>query len=1273
MYHVAVSGMRLRYPPPENPEDFEVFCLRLLRMLWNCSGLQVYGRRGHRQSGIDLLDTSGPEAKAAQCKHREERITVAEILDEIEKAKSFRPALARYAILTTAKRDPKAQSTVLTINQRHQEEGLFQVELYSWDDILELVNQLPDALVQQFYGESALVAPPHPLQPVLRVEIVGATAADSLDSDIDEAKRLIESHQHETARLFLDKMKARQWGNMGDWHKFRVLSNLAATFFGEGQFHKAAQLYLEAKDFQPNNEQALANEALAYHLLGNSAQAFDLATVLIARFPNAKRPLAIWINAAPESMSREVLEKNVPEHLKDDGEICLALAYRALASDELQTAERLAQKASQTIPEHPPVWLLLGQIQVRREYKRIASSADPFQEVDLALGRQVEQVFTKAIELARGQGSAVLVDAILERAELRHLLGDRAGREEDIQAARSLAPDRASVKKAYAGVLISRRDFTGAIDLLRAVKASEPDARVDPLLAATLRDRNQPGDLAEAAFLFSNVAKCDPHDSPGARRLAAKLALECLQLLRQGADALRLLEELPESLFSGCALAVLRGQLHLSAGDNDAASELASRALQLHKSTESAEETRSLALLLAGLGRHEEACLLWHQLRIPGRWNADSRGLLQCLSRLERHKEALEICREMREAGVEDESLREYELDLLERYDIPQAIRLLQDRISRHPDDRLSRLRLSLIGLRLDRPELASADPDSLPPVEAASARVGRAVVQVLQVGGRPDDALRYAYELLRRHFSDPDAHRAYISVLAPIGPPPNVPRPQEAGIGTAVAYVEEPHSEENWVVIEDSENPDISRNEYPPDHPLAQRLLGKRLGENFVLADATVRNRMATVRQVLSKYVFRFRDCMNQWQLRFPLSSGVESVTVVKRVGEREEYDLSVIEEFAERRQRQREEILSHYRSSILTLHVVGEQFSVSVFDAVAGLAQDSEVEIRTCNGSAQEKAAALAALNSADAAVLDATAIATLWMLENPAVLNSWPTQLVVSQTTMNSLREVIAGFALETAEGGYIAKQGSRLVLTTEPAGRRQERVERLRRFVALLESRCRIEACPAVAALPADQRKVLIGVFGHHGVESILLARSDRRLLWTDDWVVGAFAAGEYAVRRVWTQAALAWAADHGLGPDAFIEASSKLTGWRYVFTGLNVGILVKCGVLASWKPDAWPLKQCLDRLADPAVTSQDTLLLVAGFMVRLCRECFLPELRNAVIVRTLDQLSKRAEAMRLIDAVERALPQLFGLDPLGADQSRKVIQAWRKARCPIVLP
>ncbi len=1154
------------------------------------------------------------------------------------------------------------------INQMHLAAGLFKVEFYSWDDIVEILDQFPGAVVQQLYGRPTDVAPAQPVQPALRVEIVGAAGDSSLDAEIDEAKRLIESYQHETARLLLERIKNRQWGNLTSWQKFRVVSNLGATFFGEGQFEKAAQFYLEAKDFQPDNEQALANEALAYHLLGDSPKAFELACSLIERLPNSKRPYSIWLNAAPVSMSIEALEKKVPEQLKEDGEICLALAHRALVGKELQKAERFARKASQAIPEHPLAWLLLAQIQVRREYIRIASSLNLFQEVDLTLCREAEGYLTKAIELAKAQRSSVLVDALIERAELRHLMGDGPGREQDLGAALSLAPDRASVNRAYAGLLVSRRDFTGAIDLLRAIKGSGQDGGVDLLLAATLRDRNQPGDLAEAAELFSNFLKADQLASPGVRRLAIGSAVECLQGLGRPDAAVKLIEEQPCDSVPECFRLALSGQVQLAAGNTQAASEVASRALQLARTSDSPEDIRLIASLLSGLGRYDEACTLWQQLKSPGKWALETKNLLDCLSRLKRDREALELCRELREAGVEDASLREYELDLLEKYDTPEAIRVLQDWLTRRPEDRLSRVRLSLIGLRLDRPELIAADPEALPPVDAVSARVGRAVVQVLQMGGRPDEALRYGYELLRRHFHDPDAHIAYISTLLPLGPAPFVPEPKEVCAGTAVSYVEESHSDERWIVIEDSRNPDIGRAEYPEEHPLAQRLLGKKPGEMFVLAEGTVQSRTATVRQVLSKYVYRFRDCMAEWQLRFPSVRAIESVAVTKRTEEQETYDLSVVEKSIEQRNRAFDELLNQYRSSIMPLHAFAEQLGRSLFDLVGALAQQPEIEIRCCNGSATERDAAFAAMDSAEAVVLEASALATLGLLENPALLSGFPGELVVSQGTVNALRELVSEVAMQSGKGGYIVKDETGLALIEETEEKKRDRIGRLRRFVASVESRCRVEVCTEVAALPPDRRKVLAGVFGHHGTESILLARSNRRVLWTDDWVVAGFAVGEYGVRRAWTQAALGWAATRkGLNANHFQEASAKLIGWGYSFSGLNVGILVKCGILANWGPDRWPLKQALDRLQDLANGSQDVLLVSAGFIVQLYRECFLPPLRHAVIIRVMERLLARPGGVRVIDALHRALHRLFWLDALGATDADTVIRSWRRAR------
>lgn len=53
--------LRIRNRPPANPEDFERLCLRVLKAHWNCPTLELYGRRGEGQHGIDIIDMSGEE------------------------------------------------------------------------------------------------------------------------------------------------------------------------------------------------------------------------------------------------------------------------------------------------------------------------------------------------------------------------------------------------------------------------------------------------------------------------------------------------------------------------------------------------------------------------------------------------------------------------------------------------------------------------------------------------------------------------------------------------------------------------------------------------------------------------------------------------------------------------------------------------------------------------------------------------------------------------------------------------------------------------------------------------------------------------------------------------------------------------------------------------------------------------------------------------------------------------------------------------------------
>lgn len=105
------------------------------------------GRAGQEQNGVDVygIPVKENEYYGIQCKGKDEytnkKLSKSEINKEIKKAKGFKPKLKKFYFATTAVKDSKIETYIREKNIEHRKLGLFEIHLFSWEDIVDLIYE----------------------------------------------------------------------------------------------------------------------------------------------------------------------------------------------------------------------------------------------------------------------------------------------------------------------------------------------------------------------------------------------------------------------------------------------------------------------------------------------------------------------------------------------------------------------------------------------------------------------------------------------------------------------------------------------------------------------------------------------------------------------------------------------------------------------------------------------------------------------------------------------------------------------------------------------------------------------------------------------------------------------------------------------------------------------------------------------------------------------------------------------------------------------------
>ena len=251
----TIKTKRIAWAPVDGMQ-FEKLCLDLYRSKFG-DQTQKYGRQGQIQKGVDIIV---PDKNIGiQCKKRacNGKITEKELRQEVKKAKQFKPALKRFILATTCPRDEKIQEIASLISEEHKEEKRFSVQIHSWDDIKELLDQYP-TVYNKYYLQTQI--------PDTKPTLIKAIQSESRHQELNRIRDLLNKNQPKTALKLLEDFEKDKWDQLGNKEKYKLLTNKASALIEMKKEQESSALTIKALQFNIEDEDANFNCALAYFI-----------------------------------------------------------------------------------------------------------------------------------------------------------------------------------------------------------------------------------------------------------------------------------------------------------------------------------------------------------------------------------------------------------------------------------------------------------------------------------------------------------------------------------------------------------------------------------------------------------------------------------------------------------------------------------------------------------------------------------------------------------------------------------------------------------------------------------------------------------------------------------------------------------------------------------------------------------------------------------------------------------------------------------------------
>lgn len=679
-------------------------------------------------------------------------------------------------------------------------------------------------------------------------------------AQLKNIQKLLKSYKQKEALNQLNIFKNRVWDECKDSVKYQILKSEGFAKLKLEYFEKAGKKLIEAFQYDQDNEKAICNRALGHLILGQIEDAILFANKALEKNPTNEQAYSIIIQSSKDSEKLKDIISKVPKSYRNTAEVSYAIGVVAARKEKFNESEKWLKIANEkTNDESPEIKGLIGGIILRQVMENNLfgfenNKKEKLEEALEMLNESWDYIFNTDLR-------EIYVEWIINRSTVKKLLNDLDGTIEDINVALEIDPDNPQFIQRRAILAYENNNFYKAIKLLNSILGDIKTPETPILLSqAIVAEDDSESKIREAVDILNQFKKENNSDKlkQEANRFLIRLYID----LNQISESQKIVNSTnyviyPEiSKFLDKAL-ILKNKNKIK--DALLLLKKAKKNITFHIPSHYIIE---IADLLFELNQFQEAAELYELVSDINLDEPSTRKLLDSYYNEGKLKNSLNICKGLRGKYGCLRNVTEMEVTIYEEInDLEQAKELCEEYLISFPNVLNAKLRYSIINYRLGNFEKVNEFLDSISvnDIHEMSLEFVKRIVRLYISNERYKTALKFMYEIKRKYTNDNLNHENYM-VLLFTNNNLNIQDYNQVEIDTAVC-IEDDNNNKHWYIIEDREDSDIEKGEINLNHKLADKLLGKAIGNEIVLKDVFGKKEYAEIIEIKSKYLYALKE----------------------------------------------------------------------------------------------------------------------------------------------------------------------------------------------------------------------------------------------------------------------------------------------------------------------------------------------------------------------------------------------------------------------------